>query len=52
MSKSILLTVAFPDLSRKWVRALISVWATSGENLNLSLRCFMALGALLRKSSE
>jgi len=50
MSKSILLTPAFPTLARKWIRALTHIWATSWENLNLGLRCFVALERILKKS--
>jgi len=50
MSKSILLTPAFPMLAKKWVKAIVEVWANARENLNLGLRCFVALEKLLRNS--
>ena len=52
MFKSILLTPAFSSLSRKWVRALVETWATASDNLNLALRCFVALERLPRASEQ
>ena len=31
----------FPALCKKWLRALVSFWASSSTNLNLGLRCFV-----------
>jgi hypothetical protein len=41
MGQSVELVCAFPGLCRKWVRALVVLWATCSENLNLGLRCFL-----------
>ena len=52
MSKSIVFTPAFPVLAKKWAKSIVEVWANSKENLNLGLRCFMALEKLLKHSDS
>ena len=41
MSQCIELIVVFPNLCKKWLRALVVVWVTCNDNLNLALRCFV-----------
>lgn len=52
MAKSAWLTPAYPTLARKWVRELTKIWATSGDNLNLGLRCFVAFEKILRAGND
>ena len=41
MSQCMELIIVFPNLCKKWLRALVVVWVTSIDNLNLALRCFV-----------
>ena len=52
MSKSAWLTPAYPLLTRKWLKELTKTWATSSDNLNLGLRCFVAFQKILSVSSD
>ena len=41
MSQNMELVIPFSTLCKKWLRALVVVWMTCSDNLNLGLRCFM-----------
>jgi hypothetical protein len=52
MAKSAWLTPAYEPLARKWLKELTKIWASSTENLNLGLRCFLAFEKLMRIGSD
>ena len=52
MTQSMELVSAFPALRRKWIRALVTIWANCGENLNLGLRCFICFKKAMEIDDE
>ena len=52
MSQCIEMVCVFPVLCRKWVRALTDIWATSSENLNLGLRCFVCFQKVMKSGNQ
>lgn len=47
MSRSILFLLPYPKIAKKWVKCLVDLWAGSVENLNVCLRCHLALNKYL-----
>jgi hypothetical protein len=52
MAKSIFLTGPFPKITKKWIKTLLDIWSSNHENINLCLRCFMAINKFLQTSDE
>ena len=46
------LVAGFTALRRKWGRALVGLWAGCGDNLNLGLRCFVALDNAMKTCDD
>jgi hypothetical protein len=51
MTKSTWLVVGFDLFSKKWFKELVRLWASSADDLNLSLRCFVAFEKIARQGS-
>ena len=43
MSRSIVLVGPFIPITKRWIKALLDLWSTCSDNLNISLRCHLAL---------
>lgn len=52
ISKSILLTVPYPKISKKLLKELINIWATEYMNVNIGLRAFIALNKFVKVINE
>ena len=52
MSQSTELVAAYPALRRKWLRALVTIWANCGDNLNLGLRCFVCFKKTMEQGDD
>lgn len=48
MSKSITLVNPYPPIMKNWLKALFELWGTSNENLEISLRCHLAISKFMR----
>lgn len=48
MSRSIMLVGPFIPIAKKWMKSLLALWSQSKENLNISLRCHMALSKFFK----
>lgn len=48
MSRAIVLVGPYVPIAKRWIKALLELWSTCSENLNISLRCHLALSKYLR----
>lgn len=52
MTKSILIAAAYPPILKRWLKLLLELWCSNNENLEIALRCHMAISKYLAASQD